>query len=105
MPKHLNNSKIFSAFSSQLREAGVSKSTFKNYRSDLKLFTDWVFGVLLKKGVSPVSLDEALPFFSPELAGQFKEYLKEHSPSDKTVNRKVSSLRRLSLFLVESQIL
>ena len=51
------------------------------------------------------SLTEAIPFLSPELAEDYKNFMKQNSFPDKTINRRLSTLRHLSRFLVGSQVL
>lgn len=105
MTIYLKHSSIFVSFISHLKLRGVSLNTLKNYRSDLKFFAIWVSQKLGTTGIKTESLDEALPFLSTDLASEFKVHLKELSPSENTINRRLSALRTLSHFLVESQIL
>lgn len=104
MVSYLNKSNIFAAFNRELAVRGVSPNTLKNYRSDIKLFSRW-FGVKLQvDGVKTESLDEILPFLSESAAIAFKSFLVNRYDK-KTVNRRLSSLRTLSAFLVESLVL
>lgn len=92
-------------FSDYLARVGISGKTFKNYRSDIAHFTGWLIFRVRTFGVSVQELTEAIPFLSGELAKEYKNYLTENNVSSKTVNRRLSTLRHLGRFLLESQIL
>lgn len=94
---------LFIAFSEQLGVSGVSKNTLKNYRSDLALFESWLIPQLKVQGIQTSSLRDCLPFLSPDISKAFKIFLTESS-SQNTVNRRLSTLRALSRFLVGAQL-
>ena len=96
---------VITTFIKHLRLLGVSPNTLNNYRSDLSLFSNWAKAMLRLDGITAETLSELVPFLSPALANKFKSSLSSGIHSENTVNRRLSSLRALSRFLLESQIL
>lgn len=96
---------LFIAFIQHLKILGVSKNTLKNYQSDIAFFAGWASLKLKEVGVTVESLSEAIPFLSTSLANEFKNSQSSLLHSEKTVNRRLSSLRALSKFLVSTQVL
>lgn len=97
-------SEFLDSFKRSLVSFGVSKNTLRNYHSDLGIFTKWLTSRLNALGIDSQSFDEAVPFLSNSYASEFKDFLAGQNHSEKTINRRLSSLRALSRFLVESQI-
>lgn len=93
------------SFTNHLRVLGVSSNTLKNYRSDILFFSGWAKDRLKQDGIVAVAFSEMIPFLSPSLASEFKLFQSSNSQSRATVNRRLSALRTLSKFLVESQVL
>ena len=104
MLAHLKKSEIISSFGQKLLGLGVSKNTLKNYYSDLGIFTSWLISKLATLNIETRSFDEALPFLSGSFASEFKTFLESKAHSESTINRRLSSLRGLSRFMLESQI-
>lgn len=104
MLKTFNKDSLIVAFIEHLTLLGVSRNTRKSYRSDLSLFKNWFTPRLKTQGVDIQSFSEGLPFFSAGLSSEFKDFLKKQNSSEKSVNRRLSTLRALSRFLIESQI-
>jgi site-specific recombinase XerD len=50
-------------------------------------------------------LSELVPFLSPNIAHEYKDFMVENSLPLKTINRRLSTLRHLSKFLTSSQII
>lgn len=105
MDTEFTTPKVEELFSDYLTRIGISGKTFKNYRSDVAHFTGWIIFRVRTFGVSVQELTEAIPFLSDGLAREYKTYLVENNVSSKTVNRRLSTLRHLGRFLLESQIL
>lgn len=93
------------SFLQYLEVVGVSKKSIKNYKSDLAHFVAWIALKLKTVGVSVESLNELVPFLGEKIANEYFDFLKSNSIPAKTINRKLSTLRQLSKFLVQSQIL
>lgn len=96
--------KIFNAFLEYLSSLGITRKSLKNYKSDLSHFTGWMLFRLQTWGVTGESLKEAVPFLSKKISEEYKAYLSENKVPDKTINRRLSTLRHLSRFLLYSQI-
>jgi len=86
-------------------EVGISKNTLRFYRSDLYHFSGWLILTTRKMGIYVESLDEAIPYLKTPLATEYKEFLIKNNTPKATINRKLSSLRHLSRFLVAANIL
>lgn len=99
------NDFITEKFFSHLIKNGVSLSTIKNYKSDIKHFSDWMIRSVKSLGVFAETLTEALPFINNSTALLYKSFLENSAIPGKTINRKLSSLRKLSTFLVENQVI
>jgi site-specific recombinase XerD len=97
--------KITQSFYSYLENLGVSKFTFKNYKSDLNHFVKWMTKKVSSLGASANNLTEVVPFISEKTIKQYKNYLQRESLSTKTVNRRLATMRHLGMFLVKAQIL
>ena len=50
-------------------------------------------------------LTEAVPFFNPDLAEEYKSFMKENDFPSKTINRRLSTLRHLARFLVSTEVI
>lgn len=83
---------------------GISAKSHKNYRSDLNHFSQWFVKKVRSLGTSVESFSEAIPFLNQETAGDYKKFLNKNNIPVKTVNRRLSTLRHLSNFLVSSDI-
>lgn len=105
MSKKLPINKITKDFFEYLESLGVSKKTHKNYRSDISHFSGWLFFRLRHWGIVAEELIDTIPFLNPKLASEYKKFLIENKTAEKTVNRRLSTLRHLARFLTASQIL
>lgn len=105
MQKKLPVNKITKDFFEYLKNLGVSKKTHKNYRSDISHFSGWLLFRLRHWGVTAESLTDAVPFLDTKLASEYKTFLTGNSVAEKTINRRLSTLRHLARFLTASQIL
>lgn len=96
--------KITAQFSEQLLGTGISKLTLKNYKSDLNNFTRWLISYAKTTGANPENLQETLPFINSDTAKYYKDHLLK-TTSEKTTNRRLSTLRKFSLFIYENSYL
>ncbi|MBI4157448.1 site-specific integrase [Candidatus Woesebacteria bacterium] len=96
---------LFNGFIHHLKSLGVSVSTLKNYKSDISFFSNWVSLRLKQSGIVTETFSETIPFLSPKIAQEFRASQSSQIHAKKTVNRRLSSLRALSRFLVETQVL
>ncbi len=72
------------------KNKGVSSKTLRNYRADLNHFLKW----------ADKTVEEIIPNFSPSLVGQYKGFHLETSVPNSTANRRLSTLRNFSRFLI-----
>lgn len=105
----MNNQSNFDSlkkdFIEYLSSLGVSTTSLKNYKSDISHFLGWSILKVRSFGSYIESLSELLPFLSSNLAGEYKKYLIENTTPDKTINRRLSTLRHLSRFLKKTQVI
>ena len=92
-------------FSKYLDSLGISAKTHKNYRSDISHFSGWLILKIRTFGSYVEDLTGAVPFLSNDLANEYKNYMVENTTPLKTINRRLSTLRHLSKFLLASQII
>ena len=100
----LNPDNISGSFYEYLARMGISPKSVKYYRSDLSHFSGWIILKIRSWGVFAESMSEVIPFLSTRIAQEYRSFLTQNSISPKTVNRRLSTLRHLSRFLVLSQI-
>jgi len=99
------NNLIQNKFLQYLISRNVSALTLKNYRSDLSHFSSWIINKIKAIGSSCEDLQEALPFITKATASEYKDYLVKASVPAKTINRRLSTLRTLSRFFLEEDLL
>lgn len=98
-------SNITQKFLNYLKDLGISPKSHKNYRSDISHFSGWFLLLIQKWGVVTNEFSEAIPFINQESATKYKHFLIQNKVADRTINRRLSTLRHLSRFLTASQIL
>jgi site-specific recombinase XerD len=92
-------------FLDYLNDLGISPKSHKNYRSDISHFSGWFLLTIRKWGVITNEFSEAIPFINHKSATEYKHFLIQNKVADKTINRRLSTLRHLSRFLTASQVL
>ena len=92
-------------FIKYLTSLGLSSKSHKNYKSDLNHFTGWALLKIRSFGSFVESLTETVPFLNSDLAQEYVNFMKVNSFPSKTINRRLSTLRHLSKFLLSSQII
>ena len=90
-------------FIEYLTGLGISPKSHKNYKSDLSHFSGWLILKIRSFGSYIDSLTEAIPFLSHEVAEEYKNYMAANNIPVKTINRRLSTLRHLSRFLLSSE--
>ncbi|MEJ2347822.1 MAG: site-specific integrase [Patescibacteria group bacterium] len=96
---------ITEKFFEYLSDRKLSKKTYKNYRSDISHFSGWLILIVRRWGVMASDLNDTIPFISKKLATSYKNFLVKNNSATKTINRRLSTLRHLANFLLETQIL
>lgn len=92
-------------FLDSLLSEGKSKVSIKNYKSDIGHFLAWATLKLKTSGVYTDNISEIAPFIDQKFFESYRDYMVDNGIKTKTVNRRLSSLRRLSHFLTENGIL
>lgn len=98
-------STLKSDFSNYLTDRGVSKSTKKNYLSDLTHFSRWLLISIRRLGVMAEELSHAVSYIDRSTVEKYKSHLATQATPTKTVNRRLSTLRLLSSFFLATQII
>ncbi len=91
-------------FFKYLENLGLSGKSYKNYRSDLNHFLSWGILKVRSFGSYPEGLTDLIPFLSPTFTNEYKSFMVEGLIPRKTTNRRLSTLRHMTKFLVSSQI-
>lgn len=90
-------------FSKYLDNLGVSAKSHKNYRSDLSHFAAWAILKIRAFGSYVENVTEMIPFLNEALAQDYKNYMVENNHPSQSINRRLSTLRHFSRFLVATQ--
>lgn len=98
MDKLLTEYKIF------LQENKVSNSSIKNYLVDARNFLGW-FNLYLKTNKNLYSTSDSLMFsyLDVEMITKYRNFLSENGTPDKTVNRRLSGVRKLASFALSQR--
>lgn len=96
---------ITDKFKNYLIETGVSKITLKNYMSDISNFSNWLNKTIKTIGAHTNTLTESVPFINASTADEYKAYLSSTTTSTFTINRRLSTLRKLGSFLYEMDVM
>jgi len=89
-------------FVKYLDNLGLTSATHKNYRSDLNHFTGWLILRIRSFGSYIETLSDSIPFLNKLMASEYRGYLFENNIPVKTINRRLSTLRHLSKFMLLS---
>lgn len=92
MDKRYNLSNYQTQFTEYLIAENISSITLKNYRSDLKHFFSWV-----AKNNSSHEIAEMITF---ETITSYRQYSAENNAPLKTINRRLSTLRKFCTFCI-----
>jgi site-specific recombinase XerD len=101
MPE-LKTDLIKKEFVNYLNSLGISPLSLKNYRSDLSHFIAWAILKVRSYGSYVESLTEIVPFLNASIGREYKNFMAENSVPAKTLNRRLSTLRHLSKFMLTS---
>jgi len=95
------------SFKKFLIAGNISPVTLKNYLSDLRHFLGWfIFKLKVKnqnlkvEEVEEVNVEQILSFIDVSLVEEYKNYLVDNSIPIKTVNRRLSTLRKFFSFCI-----
>jgi len=88
-----------------LNSTRISKKSLKYYRSDLSHFIGWLFLKIKTLGILADDFNQAIPFLSYDLLKKYKSYLISNKVALKTINRRLSTLRHFSKYLVLNDLL
>lgn len=96
--------KVKESFLSSLIHSGLTRTTRKLYKSDLAHFTGWLILKVRSFGSYAENLSEVVPFISASTAREYINFLRQNNTPPATANRRLATIRRLSEFLVTSQV-
>lgn len=88
-----------------LNSIKISKKSLKYYRSDLSHFIGWIFLKIKTLGILADDFNQAIPFLSKDLLCEYKSFLVLNNVALKTINRRLSTLRHFSRYLVLEDIM
>lgn len=88
-----------------LNSIKISKKSLKYYRSDLSHFVGWIFLKIKTLGILADDFNQAIPFLSHDLLAEYKSFLTSNKVALKTINRRLSTLRHFSKYLVLEDIM
>lgn len=100
----ITNDNIIKNFTEDLLLQGKSKISVKNYKSDISHFLAWAFLKLKTIGSYPETVAEIAPFINTNFFNEYKSYMVENKIKNKTINRRLSTLRNFSRFLTSRQV-
>jgi len=88
-----------------LNSVKISQKSLKHYRSDLSHFVGWVFLKIKTLGILADDFNQAIPFLSQDLLKEYKSFLILNKVALKTINRRLSTLRHFSKYLILNDLL
>lgn len=105
MKMSINNDEIVQGFLENLYTEDISKVSIANYHSDIKHFFSWFARKINLSGVYVETFSDILPFLKKESGRNYKESLVQVKLPASSINRRLSSLRRISRFLLSRGLL
>ncbi len=103
--KEENTDSVKNIFVKYLNSLGLSSKSHKNYRSDLSHFANWTVLKIRSFGSYVETLTETVPFLSNELAQEYKNYMVDAAIPNKTINRRLSTLRHFGKSLLAAELI
>ena len=91
-------------FEKYLASLGISVKSLKNYKSDISHFLGWAVLKAKTFGSYAEELSDLIPFLSTKMSVEYRDFMTANSMPPKTINRRLSTLRHLAKFLINSQI-
>ena len=85
-------------FKKYLIAVNSESSTVKNYLSDLHFFFSWV---MQSQSIRDLAYSDIPDVFSHSLIHSYYTYLESATKSDKTISRRISTLRKFFHFCIE----
>jgi site-specific recombinase XerD len=98
------NDELLISFNEFLDKGSISKGSLRNYRSDINLFLSWLFQKLDSIGTHISKISESIPFLNESIVNDYITLLRQKKLPAPSINRRLSSLRHFSKFLVVRQI-
>lgn len=92
-------------FTSYLVDCRLSRKTIRNYSSDLSHFLGWATLTLTTHGAQIAQESDILNYLSPQLTESYKNFLVANIIPARTINRRLSTLRKFGQFLTQDGIL
>jgi len=95
MGNRYNLSNLEATFSKYLAAENYSRISIKNYLSDLRHFTGWVINKL-----RATSYELRVENIHSDVIETYKSYLSDNQTPNKTINRRLSTLRKFFSFCI-----
>ncbi|OGK18762.1 hypothetical protein A3G67_02370 [Candidatus Roizmanbacteria bacterium RIFCSPLOWO2_12_FULL_40_12] len=83
----------------------MSSASIKNYLSDLRHFLGWLVLAVKSKSTDALELDSdnIFQYLTKEVIAQYKAYLSKNDIPIKTINRRLSTLRKFCSFCISQR--
>lgn len=101
----IKSDEILQGFIDVLYSEKISKISAANYLSDINQFFSWFARQVNLSGIYVETFSDLLPFFKKDSGKVYKLYLTQLKIPASSLNRALSSLRRLSKFLLSRGLL
>lgn len=105
MKTSIKTDNVLQGFLESLFSENISRISAANYLSDINQFFPWFARQVNFSGVYVESFSDLLPFFKIDSGKIYKEYLLQLKIPVSSINRALSSLRRLSRYLLSRGLL
>lgn len=92
-------------FKLYLESLSLSRKTIRNYLSDLSHFTAWATLKLRTTGYEITQDQNLIPYLSCSLIEEYRIFLLTNTIPARTINRRLSTLRRFGRFLQEKGLI
>ena len=96
---------IINGFLKDLELSNLSKNSIRFYKSDVLDFSSWLISQIRSTGAFVECLKDTIPFLKKSHTFSYKIYLIQNKTAVKTINRKLSTLRKFSEFLSREGII
>ncbi len=100
MVNRYNLSNLQASFRNYLLAEINSRLTVKNYLSDFRHFTAWLLFFIDNSALFEDSEDSLVSFITEQTILDYREYLMQNKLPYKTINRRLSTLRKFCTFCI-----
>jgi site-specific recombinase XerD len=100
MPKTYNLYNLEAPFKEYLLAGNQKPISIKNYLSDIRHFFGWLILYFKSKDIRVQSETTITQFITTNTISEYKSYLSENHAPHKTINRRLSTLRKFCSFCI-----